>query len=244
MVRTTVIFALAAIVSTLPPVASSEMTPTAPAVERGWLGAYLDGSTPPSGEGGSAPAEGIGVGGIVEDSPAEEAGLRASDRIVAVDGNGVATTVEAIAAVRRLSPGSWVSLSVLRRGDPLDLKVRLGSAPAETARLQLAKGWIGVEGIDLPPALREFFGAPDDRGVLVSAVEAGSPAESAGLYIGDVVYDVGGAPVRSAGELEDRVSSGGIGNTIEIAVARSGKRFTVESLVEKEPRRGDGSKER
>jgi S1-C subfamily serine protease len=152
-----------------------------------------------------------------------------------VDGHGVRTSDEAIAAVRGLAPDSWISLSILRGSDPLDLKVRLGSAPSDSMRLRLARGWIGAEAIDLPPALRQHFGAPEDRGVMVSEVEEGSPAESAGLEIGDVIYGLGGAGVRSASELPHLVSRSGIGNTIEIEIARSGKAITLESVVAKAP---------
>jgi serine protease Do len=210
--------------------------PSAPSpLERGWLGAYLEGAAPAP----DAKDSGVGVGGVVEDSPAEEAGLRASDRIVAVDGKAVRTAEETIAAIRGLSPESWISLSIQRGADPLDLKVRLGSAPSDASRLRLARGWIGVEAIDLPSSLREYFGAPPDRGVMVSVVKEGSPAESAGLDVGDVVYEVGGAPVRSAMELPHLVSGKGIGNKIEIEIARSGKGITLEAVVEKAPKEED-----
>jgi len=205
----------------------------APPLERGWLGAYLEGAPPPSDDGKS---EGVGVGGVVEDSPAEEAGLRASDRILAVDRKTVRTVDETIAAIRGMSPESWISLSVRRGSDPFDLKVRLGTAPSDTARLKLARGWIGAEAIDLPASLREFFGAPSDSGVMVSAVVEGSPAESAGLDVGDVVYSVGGEPVRSAAELPLLVSGEGIGNKVEIEIARTGKAITLESVITKAPK--------
>lgn len=232
--RKTMIGAL--VLTTLPFVSWAASPPEPPPV-RGWLGAYLDGAPPVSASEGAPakPVAGVGVGGIVEGSPAEEAGLRASDRILAIDGKGVRTAEETIAAVRGLSPESWVSLSIERRGDPLELKVRLGNAPSDASRLKLARGWIGAETIDLPPSLREYFGAPEDRGVMVSAVAEGSPAESAGLDIGDVIYEIGDSPVRSAGELPFLVSGSGIGNKIEIEIARSGKAITLESVVAKEP---------
>ena len=213
--------------------AAAAATSPVPPLERGWLGAYLDGAPPPSAE---TKVEGVGVGGVVEDSPAEEAGLRASDRILAVDGNPVRSVDETIAAIRGLSPESWISLSVRRGSDPLDLKVRLGTAPSDGSRLRLARGWIGAEAIDLPASLREFFGAPPDSGVMVSAVVEGSPAESAGLDVGDVIYEIGGEPVRSAAELPMLVSGKGIGNKVEIEIARTGKAITLEGVIAKAPK--------
>jgi S1-C subfamily serine protease len=218
------------------PVVCLAAPPATSPLERGWLGAYLEGAPPASSE---EKDSGVGVGGVVEDSPAEAAGLRASDRILAVDGKPVRTTDETIAAIRGLPPDSWISLQIRRGDDPLDLKVRLGNAPSDRARLRLARGWIGAEAIDLPSSLRELFGAPPDRGVMVSEVLEGSPAEAAGLDIGDVIYEIGGSPVRSAGELPHLVSGKGIGNKIEIEIARSGKGITLEAVVEKEPKEGE-----
>jgi serine protease Do len=225
---------LALAVSLAASVSHAEAPPAA-SNTKGWLGAYLGGSGGGSDEvGGQAPI-GVQVGGIVEGSPAELAGLRASDWIVAIDGMNVASAAEAIAAVRRSGPGAWLSLSILRDGDPLDLQAKLEPAPPDTSRLTLARGWIGVSAIDLPPTLREHFGAPADRGVLISAVEPGSPAESAGLRLGDVVYELRGEPVRSAGDLTRQISGGGIGNEIEIVIARYGSEIHLDCIVSKAP---------
>src|SRR5438093_1301712 len=93
------------------------------------------------------------------------------------------------------------------------------SAPAPPAS---GSGWLGVESIDLPPALREHFGAPANAGVMISAVVAGGPAEAAGVRVGDVVFEVEGEPVRAVGNLRALISAGGIDNRLEIHVMRDG----------------------
>jgi serine protease Do len=201
-----------------------------------WLGVMLGsvfGNADRGGEAGEP--SGVPIRFVVEDSPAAEAGLRAGDEILSVDGEQVETSAELLALLRGKSAGSWVPLTVDRRGSDRDLRIRLGSRPTSTKKLELRRGWVGVQAIDLTPALREHFGAPADHGVMISEIAAGSPAEAAGFVLGDVVYEVQGYPVRSTKALDRMLASGGVGNTLEASVARAGSQLTLETLVIAEP---------
>ncbi len=101
--------------------------------------------------------------------------------------------------------------------------------------MRLREGWIGLEAIDLPETLREHFGAPADAGVMISHVEPGSPAESAGFALGDVLYEIDGNPVRSAGALRARLQGGGVGNDCEFVAARDGLVIEFETRIEEKP---------
>jgi len=201
-----------------------------------WLGVML-GSVFGSAARGEEAGElsGVPIRFIVEDSPAAEAGLRAGDEILSVDGVPVGTPAELLALLRDKEPGSWVPLSADRRGSDRDFRIRLGARPTSTKKLELRRGWVGVQAIDLTPALREHFGAPADSGVMISEIAAGSPAEAAGFELGDVVFEVQGYPVRSTKALSRVLASGGVGNTLEATVARVGSRLVLETLVIAEP---------
>jgi len=174
---------------------------------------------------------GVPIRLIVEDSPAAKAGLRAGDEILSVDGVQVATSAELLALLRDKEPGSWVPLGVERRDDEREFRIRLGSRPTSTKKLELRRGWIGVEAIDLTPALREHFGAPPDAGAMISGIAVGSPAEAAGFALGDVVFEILGYPVVSAKSLSRMLASGGIGNTLDATVARAGSTLVLETVV-------------
>src|SRR5262245_342061 len=60
---------------------------------------------------------------------------------------------------------------------------------------------MGVELLELTPELRVFFGAPEDSGLLVSRVESGSPAERAGIRVGDVIYRAAGEQIEEVDQL-------------------------------------------
>ena len=156
-----------------------------------------------------------------------------------VDGKTVSTPKEVIAIVSSRSPGGALSLGVSRKGHERFLTPSLETRPSDTSLMKLLDGWIGVESIDLPTALREHFGAPAHAGVMISAVIPGSPAEAAGINVGDVVFEVEGEPVRSVGNLRGLISAGGIDNKLEIHVMRNGTEIVLEPIVSARPERDD-----
>jgi serine protease Do len=192
-----------------------------------WLGVQL-------GRSSDATIEGVPVARVIQDSPAHKGGLRARDVIIAVDGQAVLNNAELIKGVQVHDVGSWVSMTVSRKGREHDLRVRLAERP-ESGKMKPLTGWIGVRAIALPPTLREHFGAPEDSGVMISLVEAGSPAEIAGFQLGDVIYEVEGRPVKGPGDLYKLMGGAGVGNRVELLATRWGQDLELEALVEAAP---------
>ncbi len=201
----------------------------------GWMGVLLQSSRAAQTELDGEVA-GVLVTGVIEDSPAADVGLRAQDRILSVDGIPVTGVSELMARLRAKEPDAWVSLEVDRGGRDRDMRMRLGERPERDSRVEMRRGWIGVTAIELPPALREHFGAPEEAGVMVSAIEDGSPAQIAGIELGDVVYRVEGLDITSYAELKRRIVRGGIGNMLEIEATRGGVEIVLEALVDREPK--------
>jgi membrane-associated protease RseP (regulator of RpoE activity) len=98
-----------------------------------------------------------------------------------------------------------------------------------------SKGRLGVAVVEISPELRSHFGAPADRGVLVNAVKADSPAAKAGLRVGDVVTEVDGAPSTSAMDMLDAMSARKKGEAVSLAVLRDGKRVDLTATLTEEP---------
>src|SRR5262249_46809977 len=145
-------------------------------VSRGWLGLRLADSTESSPE-----SSGVLVRGVVEGSPADEAHFRAKDTVLAVDGATVSSPAELVARIQALGPGSFVTFSVRRGTGEFEVRSILGTRPES---MKLVRGFLGVEAIDLPASLRSHYGAPEDAGILVSAVAEESPAADAGIRVG------------------------------------------------------------
>lgn len=212
--------------------AGSLAWPAAGERQQAWLGVALSPERVHEAE-DSEPFEGARVGGVVDGGPAETAGLRARDVIMTVDGSPVTSPAGLVGLIQQHEAGAWIDVHLLRGGDDLDLRVLLEARPADTDRLRMVRGSIGVEAIDLPPGLQEHFGAPDGSGVMISSVAAGSPAEAAGLDLGDVVFEGDGEPLSSAGELARLVATSGVGNKVELHAMRNGGEIVVSVGVEK-----------
>lgn len=84
------------------------------------------------------------------------------------------------------------------------------------------------------PALLRSFGA--DHGVVLSGIESGSPAERAGLKMGDVIVAADGRPIYSGDELVAIVSESEVGKRLKIEFLRDRKAMSTEIEV------GDRSK--
>ena len=191
-----------------------------------WLGVRLN---------GMASDGGIQVAGIFEGSPADRAGLRARDTILTWGGEPVTGVRQLIGTIRQQESGTWLPLTVLRQGKEVELSVRLGDRPAQISRDGLRRGWIGIDSIDLPSALREHFGAPAEAGVMISEVAVGSPAEAAGFELGDVLYEIDSVSVNSLKAVRELVERGGVGNRYEYSVARNGAALVLEARIEQAP---------
>jgi serine protease Do len=182
------------------------------------------------------------VGRVFIDSPADDAGLRASDVITTFAGEPVSGVQDLIRQIRSQEAGGWTSMVVMRGDDELDLDVRLSTRPEKIRDARPRVGWIGVEAIELPPTLREHFGAPEDAGVMISDVAEGSPAEAAGFDLGDVLFEIDGTPVGSTGKLRELVAGGGVGNEREFLLMRGGSEIVLESDIAVQPERVDDSR--
>jgi serine protease Do len=84
------------------------------------------------------------------------------------------------------------------------------------------RGWLGVAIDDVEPG---------QRGVLVRAVQPGTPAERAGLRSGDVVLAFDGQPVSGASRFRNRVAAAGSDHEFEVVVLRDGQQQTLRGVL-------------
>jgi serine protease Do len=86
---------------------------------------------------------------------------------------------------------------------------------------------LGISAEDLTPQLGAFFGAPEDGGVLVREVRAGTPAEKAGLRAGDVITKVDGKAVHSLGDLRAELREKSDEKSVTLGILRKGTEMNL-----------------
>jgi len=97
---------------------------------------------------------------------------------------------------------------------------------------EVKRGRLGVEAQDLNADLAQAFELESRQGAIVTRVEQGSPAQRAGLQIGDVILRVNGRKVRSSLDIRNLVGLMRLGQQVEIEFLRGGKRRMVRVTVE------------
>jgi membrane-associated protease RseP (regulator of RpoE activity) len=90
-----------------------------------------------------------------------------------------------------------------------------------------ARGFLGVDLVEITPALRQHFGAPKESGVMIGAVEDASPAARAGLKVADIVTAVDGHPVDDPEDLRSEVRSHKKGDKLPLELWRDHKKLQV-----------------
>jgi serine protease Do len=90
-------------------------------------------------------------------------------------------------------------------------------------------GRLGIGIQDLTPQLGEYFGTKD--GILVTNVEADTPAAKAGLKAGDVITSINGKPVADPGQLIESVQSASDGAELTIGYLRDHKAGTAKATL-------------
>jgi S1-C subfamily serine protease len=97
---------------------------------------------------------------------------------------------------------------------------------------------LGIEYQEISGQLARFFKLSDERGLLVTSVDADGPAGKAGVKAGDVILKFGGKDVREAKDLRPEVAKAA-GQEVTITVQREGRTLDLKVKVG-EPRREGG----
>ena len=154
------------------------------------------------------------VSQVNKDSPAEIAGLKSGDVIVRFGGKEVSDTRHLRNMVAATTPGSTVKVDVIRNGKAVTFAVTIGKLTSETTAAakpssagadRLAKFGLSVQ--TLTPELAQQFGLEDNKGVLVTDVNYGSPAAVANLQPGDLVVEADRKRVNDIADLQSAFAS-------------------------------------
>lgn len=202
------------------------------AVERGWLGVHIQTLSPELARAfGLESPRGAVVSQVQKGSPADKAGLKPEDIVVAFEGKEIDNAVELSTRVAGTSPGAKVHLEVIRDGSKKDIRVTL--AELNPAGMPVAEGEsrhedMGIAVSGITPGLTEKYElAEDQKGVVITDVAANSIASEAGLREGDVVLELNREPVQTVGDFEEAMHGHTAGGNALFYVQRDEARVFV-----------------
>lgn len=194
-------------------------------VEHGYLGISLNDVTPDNAKFFKLDeAYGAIVSQVTPDSPASRGGLKQGDVVSQINGKKIANGSALQMAVSQLTPGTNISLGVMRDGKPVSVNLTVGqfsknSEVAENGADKPQRGKLGLAVGDLTSDARQQINAPDElKGAVVQSVRPGSPAEDAGLQPGDVILEVNRKTTASAKDFVGEVHSSADGKDLLLLV--------------------------
>ncbi len=203
-------------------------------VVRGWLGVGIQELTDElAAQFGVKPEDGVLVGNVMKDGPAERGGLKTGDIIQELNGTKISNVRQLQREVAQSSVGSQARMKVLREKQPVLVTIVLGEQPAELVAgagpspAEPAERF-GLTVQDLTPELREQLKLDSVDGVVVSGVDDAGPAARAGIRPGDVITEVNREPVKSTRDFTRSLGQSRPGANLLLLVRREGNsRFVV-----------------
>jgi len=204
-------------------------------VTRGWLGVYIQRLTPEAAESlGLAGKRGALVSDVTSGGPAEKAGIRSGDVITAFNGKEIRDEHDLPQAVASTKPGTTVNVKILRDGKETTLAVTIAEMEGEPGRPAGSHDHpkdLGLTVQDITPEIAQRLDIENRKGVVVTGVADGSPAEDAGFNEGDVIRAIlhrnKRNPVSSAGEFAKLMKKFANEKTILFLVERGDARILL-----------------
>ena len=195
----------------------------------GWLGVRIRDLTEQETEDlskrlGIVEGYGVLIAQVMKDTPAEVAGMRDGDLVVAVDGRPIVETRALQRLVGATPAGRELVLVVLREQDRRELRVRVGRMPAEAVADRVAAEF----GFFVRDGLEERAGtAPEPRVAVVAGVAERSSAARGGLLVGDRILAVNDVDVDTLESFRRRTQDLYLRDALRLRVERRGEPLTL-----------------
>jgi|DewCreStandDraft_1066081.scaffolds.fasta_scaffold00827_37 S1-C subfamily serine protease len=158
---------------------------------------------------------GIVITHVAADSPAAQAGLQRGDILLKINDTAVNSYKDLVSALADLKAGDRVTLTITRGGVEQTLTATLGE--------KNGRPYLGIEVCAGRPGRFWLGFTGRGPGALITSVAEGSPAEAAGLQVGDRILAVDGTTVDATNTLATLLSAHKPGDTVTLRVARPGE---------------------
>ena len=194
-------------------------------VTRGWLGVTVQALNKELADSfGLDSTHGALVNEVIEDSPADKAGLKRGDIIVEYDGTRVDELNDLPRLVAATPVGETVRVKVFRDGKERTIKVEIGRLDDGERELaaddEEGGGALGITAANVTPELVERYSLESDQGILITKIDPEGPAADANLRVGDLIIEADGKEIRSVKEFEAVVGKMKAGKVLRLLIQR------------------------
>jgi serine protease Do len=199
-------------------------------VVRGWLGVYIQKVTPELAESlGLADSRGALVAKVLDNGPAQAAGVKRGDVIIAFDNQPIDDSRELPLMVGRTDLGHKGVLKVVRDKQTIDIPVTITqsrepeivASEEKTEKPDLGTvSQFGLRVKDLSADLAKELGLDTPDGVVIASVEPGSAADDAGLRARDIIIEVNRAAVKNVDAYQSALKASAKGKSVLLLIRR------------------------
>jgi serine protease Do len=211
-------------------------------VVRGWLGVYIQNITPDLAESFHLKRDqkGAVVSKVVKDGPADKAGIKQGDVIIKFDGKEVKSADDLPWIVSNTPIGSKVDVRILRQGKEKTITVTVKELPAKAEVASAAapkeenvsEKKLGITVSNITPDVQREYNIQIDKGVVVTNVAEGSPADMAGIEKGDIIKQVNQKNIDNIGDYSKILSSVKKDEMVSLLITRGNANIYVAMTAE------------
>jgi serine protease Do len=135
-----------------------------------------------------------------------------------------------------------INTAIIANGQGIGFAIPINMAKSVAEQLKatgkVVRGYLGVNFDKLNPKLAKSLGLTTDKGVIITHIEKGSPADKAGLKVEDVIVQFDGKPVNAETDLPKAVAGAPVGKQVKVILFRKTKRLELSMVVGQQGRDG------
>ena len=175
--------------------------------------------------------KGAVINNIEPDSPAEKAGLKKYDVILAINGVLIEDNADLMFKIADTRPGTEIDITIIRDKKKMTIKAKVGEAQAEEeleSKSDSGKD-LGISITELTPGIARRYGFQTEAGVVITEVRRYSVAEENGLAVGDIILEVNREEINTVKDFENILNELDPGDAVLMLVRRESRDRTGRS---------------
>jgi serine protease Do len=198
-------------------------------IARGWLGVVIQKITPEIAKSFNLKeTEGALVSDVMENGPAEKAGIKRGDVITFYNGKKIKDNEMLPRLVAATEISKKITVGIIRDGKPMGVEIVIGELPDEglkaSKKPEVEKDF-GLVVQDITPEIAKHLNLKDRRGVIATDVTPGSPAGDADIRSGDIIKEISRKPIQSMSDFKEAMRNANIKEGIVMLVKRENTTF-------------------